>query len=58
MGIRPQCSSRTAGTAQREINQRGRLRPDPEYLAGQKALREREATLIKKIRNTVNPYRS
>lgn len=49
MGTQPQHPSRTAGAALREINQCGRLRPDPEYLAGQKALREKEAQEARRL---------
>ena len=48
MGVRPQHSSRTARDAYREFNRTGRLRPAPEYLAGQKALRLRENQEVKR----------
>ncbi len=63
MGARLQHSSRTADQAFREINRCGRLRPDPEFVAGQRALqaasgekKEGESQLVKTIRSIVNPY--
>lgn len=38
MGVRTQYPNRTAEQAQREIRRCGGLRPDPEFLAGQRAL--------------------
>lgn len=66
MGVRPQHSSRTAGTACREISRTGRLRPEPEpgFLAGQKALgaadekkQVGESELTATVRRIINPYR-
>lgn len=64
MATRLPYPSRTAVTAQREINRRGRLLRDPEYLAGQRALKaalgtrqDNESELIATIRRIVNPYR-
>ncbi len=63
MGVRTPYPSRTAGQAYKEINQYGRLRPDPEHLAGQRALEAAlkeeqvgEDKLITIIRKIVNPY--
>lgn len=49
MGIKPPYPSRTAGQACWEISRYGMILPEPEFVAGQRALQERENQKAKKV---------